>query len=421
MKKEKEHRDIKIPQSEFRNPNSFQLAIVGASVRSAADSALRAGLRPLAADLFADSDLQQVCSATRIAQYPHDFLDWLEQTECDGWLYTGALENYPELVDTMAARRPLLGNGGTVLREVRSPLRLAEVLREAGLPFPDTHAFSQINDFPQRPGVATPGRFTGKYESGQFLWKTGRGSSGAGVWHLEDAKPASGDSLFLQRRIDGISYSALFVGNGNESILLGVTRQLVGERWTRAAPMQYCGSIMPHPLPSANLQQQIAKIGNVLSATFGLLGLFGVDMILDGSKAWTIEVNPRYTASVELIERATGVQAIAWHIAACRDGKLPSEIHGQKNSTAIYGKVILFAKQTTTITEGFTHWAFELAHHAAWPDAADIPAPDRVIAARQPIVTLFATGNSAADVEARLHHRVTEAEAMLYGGREKGK
>ena len=42
------------------------LAIVGASTRSAAESAVRAGFQPLAADLFADADLQQIATTTRI-------------------------------------------------------------------------------------------------------------------------------------------------------------------------------------------------------------------------------------------------------------------------------------------------------------------------------------------------------------------
>src|SRR5262245_61077027 len=52
-----------------------RLMIFGASARAAAFSALRAGLEPWCADLFADRDLQARCSVARIAPsgYPGNF------------------------------------------------------------------------------------------------------------------------------------------------------------------------------------------------------------------------------------------------------------------------------------------------------------------------------------------------------------
>ena len=116
------------------------LAIVGASTRSAAASALRAGFQPLAADLFADADLRRIATATRIRPYPEGLLDWLRAIEPAAWMYTGALENYPDLVDQMAWIAPLLGNPGDVLTRVRSPWELAAALQRAGLLFPETRA-----------------------------------------------------------------------------------------------------------------------------------------------------------------------------------------------------------------------------------------------------------------------------------------
>jgi uncharacterized protein len=87
------------------------LAVVGASVRAAAASAVHAGLKAVAADLFADLDLQRVARATRIGRYPKGLLAWLKAMEPkpDAWMYGGALENHPDLVDAMAQLCPLLG------------------------------------------------------------------------------------------------------------------------------------------------------------------------------------------------------------------------------------------------------------------------------------------------------------------------
>src|SRR5215218_3406460 len=140
------------------------LGIIGASTRAAAASAVRAGFQPLAADLFADEDLRRIATATRISPYPDGFADWLRAVEPPAWMYTGALENHPELVDQMAWIAPLLGNPGDVLARVRSPWELRDSLHRAGLLFPETRASGE-----------------GLPVDGSWLAKTYNGASGSGV------------------------------------------------------------------------------------------------------------------------------------------------------------------------------------------------------------------------------------------------
>ena len=395
------------------------LAIVGASTRSAAHSALRAGWRPTCADQFADVDLQSVCPAARIEDYPGGLLDWLDQTECNSWIYTGGLENHPELVDRMAARRPLLGNREAVLTAVRSPCRLAHVLGESGLLFPETSPISH-GDLHHR-------------VTENYLLKTCRQSSGLGVLGLisgPDARDhparqiAKGktDPLFLQQRVEGTACSATFVGWSAKATFLGLVRQLVGLSWAGAARYQYCGSIGPERSCSSAMHGQIVRIGNLLAKQFGLRGLFGVDLMIDGERIWTIEVNPRYTAAVEVLERATGIRAIAWHVAACcRAGgsvlnpapMRPAGCASGQDGGSTHGKVILFAKHQTTILGPLVRWALEQARRPGWPLVADIPAVGTVVGPHQPILTLFARGPSFERVERALRRRVADVERRL--------
>src|SRR6516162_6995898 len=92
------------------------LLIVGASARAAAFSALRAGLRPTCADLFADADLRARCPVrcVEVKDYPRGLLDLPELLTPGPWMYTGALENRPDLVEAMSRRRPLWGNPAPV-------------------------------------------------------------------------------------------------------------------------------------------------------------------------------------------------------------------------------------------------------------------------------------------------------------------
>src|SRR3954449_4284656 len=147
------------------------LAIVGASTRSAAASALRAGFQPLAADLFADADLRKIATATRISPYPDGFVDWVRTIEPPAWMYTGALENHPGLVDQLAWVAPLWGNPGDVLARVRSPWELSDALANAGLLFPEIRRDAK-----------------GLTHDGSWLMKTYSGASGSGVRGLGETE-----------------------------------------------------------------------------------------------------------------------------------------------------------------------------------------------------------------------------------------
>src|ERR1700687_4838692 len=98
------------------------LILFGASTRAAAFSALRAGLRPWCADLFADRDLRMRCAVlTPPGKYTDAFLDALRPAPPGPWMYTGGLENHPRLVREMSGLRDLWGNDAAVLARVRDP------------------------------------------------------------------------------------------------------------------------------------------------------------------------------------------------------------------------------------------------------------------------------------------------------------
>ena len=368
------------------------VAIVGASARAAAFSVLRAGGQVVAADLFADADLARSCRATRVADYPKGLVTWLKTTECDGWLYTGALENHPDLVDRMAAVRPLWGNAGEVIRAVRDPLVMQGVLRGARLAFPETiKATSNIS------------------LDGQWLAKTYRGSSGSGVCETnedENNEDTTGVG-YRQCHIEGTPGSAVFIGSANGSKLLGVTRQLVGEPWTGAAKFQYCGSVGPWNLTD-DFEQQIGSLGEVLVDAFRLRGLFGVDFVFDGEQVWTVELNPRYTAAVEIVEHATGVVAMQQHLEAC-SGKAeakPQLCHDQP----VVGKAILFGERKATVSEKFTHWALQNGM------LADVPTANTQLEPGQPVLTAFASAAKCDAVVAQLQRKLTEVRQRLFQG-----
>ncbi len=271
----------------------MHLAIVGASVRAAACSALEAEHRVVAADLFADEDLAARCPTTRIDRWPLGLAKWLEAQQVDAWLYTGGLENYPDLVDRLSKVRPLLGNCGQPLRHCRNVQYLSRLMAAAEVPLPATRS-------------TPPG------DASSWLVKSTSSAGGLGVddWRGEPLPCKH----YWQQRIFGRSISAAFAAADGEVAVLGVTEQLIGRTWTGARPYQYAGSIGPLAVEPSTLAQ-IERAGRAVVSGCGLVGLFGIDLVVDPThRAWPVEVNPRYIASLEVVERATSLNAVA---AAC--------------------------------------------------------------------------------------------------------
>lgn len=385
-----------------------KLAIVGASVRAAAFSALRAGYEVVAADLFADADLRAHCDVTRIESgYPESIADWLSRTECDGWLFTGAMENHHELITSLAKLRPLVGCSGGAIRATRNPLLLQPVIHAAGLHFPET--------------VETPDKLP---LDRSWLCKTYRSANGSGVWLLDGAESrqrALDEEAYFQRFIGGASAAAVFVCSRNGSQLLGVTHQLVGDAAARAKPWHYSGSVGPLRVSDA-VAAQLARLGELLSERFKLLGLVGVDLVIQGEKAWIIEINPRYSSSAEVVERMTGQNVVEAHVNACR-GELTEPTPSQRSSKIsskaddeplIHGKTILYAKRDATVSDEFHAWA--MSHSSLDTEAcqlADIPAAGEDIVPGQPILTAFAAA-PAAKYDSEIKRLLIRIETKLY-------
>ena len=65
-----------------------------------------------------------------------------------------------------------------------------------------------------------------------------------------------------------------------------------------------------------------------------------------------VEVNPRYTVSMELIEWAYGVNVFDLHVRSSFDGELPSFSLGENvHRSGFYGKGIVYAREDVVMPE----------------------------------------------------------------------
>ncbi len=371
------------PDSLFLDIEQSPLTILGASARAAAVSAWRSGLRPIAADLFGDRDLQAIADWQGVPDYPQGFLAVAARLPSSPWIYTGGLENHPELIDALAARNPLLGNSGEVLRAVRDPWQVAACLQRHGLNFPESHR--------TRPQDCS---------GSSWLRKPLDSSGGGSIQELGKERGMPGAARhFYQRLLSGPALSAVYVAGERCARLWGVTRQWTGVSWTGARPFAYCGSLGPLNL-QPSLREQLQQIGHALAAEFALRGLFGVDTILVGRRIFVLEVNPRYTASVEVLEQGLEGSALRAHIEACRTQGLPDS--PRRCDSLWYGKAILFAREGLRVPAEFTEFADRGGCRATWSPLADVPATGTEIGPGRPLVTLRAAARTAEAVRKRL-------------------
>jgi uncharacterized protein len=371
------------------------LLIVGASTRAAAFSAARAGLRPRCLDQYADADLAALCPATRFD--PREDETLLAQAAADldspPWLYTGPLENLPSVVELLEPVARLLGNRSETLRAVRNPWSVAATLARNGLAAP---ALARVWGEP-------PPR-------GRWLLKPLASAGGRGI-EWGDAPSVSMDgSFYYQEFVEGPTFSALYIAAAGRARLLGVARQFPG---ASGAPFLYRGGIGPWSV-SAETSARLRRLGEVLAADFALVGLFGVDFVLQDGEPWLIEVNPRYTASVEIHELALGRALLRDHVLACVEGRLVED--SGSSVSRVVGKRVLYATRRFDAPP-IAAPAFSIDDPFAVPAIADVPWPGTTIDVLEPIMTVFAEAATPDDCSAKLDQFDAEWMERLEGVR----
>jgi predicted ATP-grasp superfamily ATP-dependent carboligase len=338
-----------------------------------ADLAMRDGHRVAAFDLFGDLDLRRSGARVVTGGGLAELVDVAMQTAASGVVYGASFENHPALVERLAARHPVLGNPAAALRAARDPQRLAH----AGVLHPRTLAAAPAD------------------RSGRWLRKPLRGGGGIRVraWR-GGALPAG---TVVQERIDGVACSAAAVGDGIDAVVLGVSEQLLGLRAFGVRGYRWCGNLVPPRVPTAALLEQARAICSRLAGAFGLRGLFGVDLVWDGERAWTVEVNPRPTASLEVMHDDGLFDA---HVRACA-GELP-RIRAERDGAA--GKAVLFATEDVVVGDS-ERWLER--------GVRDVPHPGERIAAGRPICTVVATAATPEAALARLEAQAAQLRAEM--------
>jgi len=395
--------------------------VAGVSTRAAAESAARAGFQVTAIDAFGDLDQHPSVAAHTLERKfsAHAAARAARDIDCDTVAYLSSFENHPKAVATLARGRTLWGNPPAVLRRVRDPLTLARALRERGFAVPAVRSNREPGTQHREPGTVNR----------EPAWLVKPLSSGGGRrvrrWSPGGRLPRG---CYLQEFIEGAPGSVVFAAAGGCSVPLGISRQLVGDRAFGATGFQYCGSIL---MPHDDTDDDAAALSAAVAAEFGLAGVNGVDFISCGGRAYAVEVNPRWSASMELVELAYGVSVFGAHAAACAHGQLPDfDRCSARRRAHVVGKAVVFARQDVVIGDT-SAWLPAVPAPPAlpgppgppgppdppdspdWAALRDIPRAGEHLAAGNPVCTVFASGDSVTSCHAALVERARHVYAAL--------
>jgi predicted ATP-grasp superfamily ATP-dependent carboligase len=200
-------------------------------------------------------------------------------------------------------------------------------------------------------------------------------------------------TAYLQEYIDGVPGSVVFVAARGQVVPLGVSRQLIGDPAFGAQGHRYCGNVLatagdPQFPGGPALVDRACALARATAEEFGLDGVNGVDFIARATTPWPVEVNPRWSASMELVEQRFGLSVFGAHAAACARRALPRfDLHTASHREGATGKAIVFARRAVVVgdTRG---WLGD-------PTVRDVPRPGERVAAGQPVCTVLATARDA--------------------------
>jgi predicted ATP-grasp superfamily ATP-dependent carboligase len=404
---------------------------MGASCRAAAQSAARAGCtKILAWDDFLDADLLEIAQARSLADFPEDSSQSLADLQGIPLVLCGGMENRPDFIQRRIDQGMLCGVTGDMLRQLRSIESWQRWASESLIGWPTT-----VQD------LSDPILDSVRSES-WMLKPVGR----AGGVHvraiaslevldrvahlaLDPGSPTS-NLWYLQEYVPGFSIGVSYCTDGNRNTesneppatrIVGIARSILSEELDAPLPWIYRGSLAPYSV-SPSVRASLERFATTVAQSTGIRGLWQADFQIDPKEQlWLLEINPRWSASMELHEILEGYSWITEHVRILSDGASnrvpsPGSPAGQQVAKGIvyapHGMHLSVAQVDRLWRSGWHGTLSEL--ETAEFCLADIPQSDPLgvdFAEGMPIVTVLVAGEKNAD----LLEKIRQARSTVLG------
>jgi len=381
---------------------SLLLTAVGFSTRALVQCANRDGMSVRSLDCCGDRDTLELSCASQLIELSE--LSWIKSLEpSTRVMLAGGMEDSAEALELLSQV------DATIIPEQYRQMRDWRNWRRwslgSGIKFPSTYP---IEDWPGAQVAQAIGPTYHAIQANQkWLWKKQRSAGGLGVKFIDSENlpdPSllranfSFESGVLQEYVTGKSIGVSFLSSHHGTVILGMAESipLQPHIWS---DFIYRGSIGPVGIPDW-LKSLIHKFANFVTSSTGWCGLWQADFMLSERELYLIEINPRWTASMELIACGYDLPLVTWHVesphVALSDWTSMQSIinASQDKSHSRFRKEIRYADEDRIVSsdEHETWWqsrwiARERDESGVW--FADIPRPHTSLHKNAPVYSVI--------------------------------
>lgn len=395
--------------------NIHNILVIGIDVVSLATSATKAGYKVYAVDYFGDQDLKRVCheSLSIIKQTPRISCGQLstnfnpeallqlttrllKKNVIDATLLSIGLDDSPDVLCELNDVIPILGNHPHVIERIRDKMEFFQELKRLEIPHPETAMAENFEE----------ARKKAKDVGYPILVKPSKGFGGVGIRKVQGPKKLKkafqdasliDEKVLIQEYIPGTPASGSLISSTNKTITLTLNEQLLGvNEFGQEEPFGYCGNVVPL-VTTRSVTNRCKNIAERITSHFSLIGSNGIDLVISKeSIPYVVEVNPRFQATLECVERVLGINMVEAHTKTCLQRKLPTIV---KKTAVFCTRLVLFAPQRSVVPD-----------LSVFEEVRDIPIPEVIIEKGEPVCSIVTEG---ADRNSSLGKARTISEPIL--------
>jgi predicted ATP-grasp superfamily ATP-dependent carboligase len=340
------------------------ILIVANSGRMLAQAAKSAGLKPLVIDKFADLDTQYYAEDFyRIPTLSIQHLElavnhFIEHYGITYVVYGSGFECYPESLCYLNSQLTIAGNSPATFIKLHNKPDFFSILDQLDICHPETV-------------------FTAPADADNWLVKPMQGQGGVNITRYHK-NTASELSVYWQKYQQGTLHSVLFLADGQNLQIIGFNTQW-SIKLSETEEFIFSGIINDSSLLNKQKLRVTGWLKKIIPV-FMLKGLNSLDFIQTGNESYVLEINPRFSASMQLYN----ANLLIRHINASQ-GELAWYCFWQHSYTAYQ---IVYAERDVIIPDDFK-----------WPKGyMDLPESGSLIRAGQPICSIIARQTQARPV-----------------------
>ncbi|MBP2132583.1 putative ATP-grasp superfamily ATP-dependent carboligase [Methanomicrobium sp. W14] len=337
--------------------------VAGFATRHVVCSAYNAGYRVYAIDSFCDQDLRRATEYCRtfeeLAEIPGIVEELDKKEDFDFIVTTSGAENL-EFTKKVCGTDPKTASCFLNKKSIQD--------------------FFESNSIPA-PVIAENGQYPAilKPCTGAGGWRNQKVSN---LQEEEEWVSLWPDEPYIRQEIaEGIPCSVSCISDGKKAVAVSFNEQFIrggsGEKH-----YGFAGAVTPFTHP---FEDEIINTAEKAVSLSGCKGSVGVDFIASENGFCAVEINPRFQATMDIVEKSYGINLFSMHINACR-GVLPKSC--VKSPLQYTARKVIFADCDIVVKDDLS---------GLCPRIADVPCKGTLIDEGSAVLSVYGEGPSRSD------------------------